>query len=91
MLSELDKSQIIQTARQYGASQVLLFGSSADSRHEGRDIDIAVAGIPARLFFQFYGDLMFKLSKPLDVVDLTQSNKFTQLIRQEGVVLYEQS
>ena len=89
MLSELDKNQIIQTARQYGASQVFLFGSSMDSRHE--DIDIAVAGIPARLFFQFYGDLMFKLSKPLDVVDLTQSNKFTQLIRQEGVILYEQS
>ena len=91
MLAESDRKLIIQTAHEYGASQVLLFGSGTRSEQESHDIDIAVAGIPPRQFFQFYGDLMFKLSKPLDVVDLSKINSFTQLIRQEGVLLYERT
>ena len=91
MLSEHDKMAIIQTASQYGVSKVLLFGSSVALEQEGRDIDIAIEGIPANLFFKFYGELIFKVSKPLDLVDLSQRNAFTEVVRQEGIVLYERS
>ena len=58
-------------------------------RHrEARDIDIAVEGISARDFFRFYGELMFALSKPVDVVDLSGDSKFLDLVRREGVPLY---
>ncbi|MBF0239710.1 MAG: hypothetical protein HQM12_18575 [SAR324 cluster bacterium] len=89
MISEQDRNAIIQTARNYGAHRILLFGSSSFPSGEGKDIDIAVEGIPPKKFFQFYGELMFKVSKPLDIVDLSQNSRFTQLVRQDGMVLYE--
>ena len=89
MLTEQDKVAIIETASQYGAHRVLLFGSSMESHQEGKDIDIAVEGIPPGDFFKFYGDLILKVSKPLDVVDLSQDNLFTQIVWQEGIILYD--
>jgi hypothetical protein len=52
------------------------------------DIDLAVEGVSPKDFFRFYGDLMFALSKPVDVVDLSGQSKFLDLIRREGVPLY---
>ena len=88
MLSEKDRSSIVELAIKYHAKRVVLFGSSAQPNLQGRDIDIAVDGIPPEEFFKFYGDLIFSLSKPVDVVDLSQENEFTTLIRKEGIVLY---
>jgi predicted nucleotidyltransferase len=88
MISEADKRKIREISRKYHASQVLLFGSSLSPSKESHDIDIAVEGIPAKDFFRFYGDLMFALSKPVDVVELTGKLKFVQIIREEGVPLY---
>ena len=39
-------------------------------------------------FYRYYGDLMFALSKPVDIIDLSVSSKFSSLIKQEGVFLY---
>jgi len=88
MLIEQDKTAIIQLALQYGANEVLLFGSNLDPSLESGDIDIAVQGISPKDFFKFYGELIFKVSKPLDVVDLSKDNTFTRLIRKEGLTLY---
>ena len=70
------------------AGEVLLFGSSLKSEAEGNDIDIGVEGIKPSEFFKFYGELMFAISKPVDVVDLAEKNQFTQLILKDGVVIY---
>ncbi len=91
MISESDRTAIVQTASQYGVHRILLFGSSLKPHLESADIDIAVEGIPAELFFKFYGELMFKLSKPLDVVDLSLDNSFTRIVKEEGVILYDES
>ena len=88
MVSETDKTKIIALGRRYKAKKILLFGSSARSNSDSRDIDIAVDGIPDSLFFKFYGDLIFSLSKPVDVVDLGKKSKFTSMIMDEGVQLY---
>ena len=88
MISESDKRKIREVSKKYHAKRVLLFGSSLDVTRESQDIDIAVEGIPPEDFFQYYGELMLKLSKPIDVIDLSCSSKFTRLIQQEGVMLY---
>ena len=88
MISESDKRKIREVSEKYHVKRVLLFGSSLDATRESQDIDIAVEGISPKDFFKYYGDLMLKLSKPIDVIDLSERSKFTKLIQQEGVMLY---
>lgn len=88
MITDADKKTIREISKKYHAKRVLLFGSSLDSTRESRDIDIAVEGIAPRDFFKYYGELMLKLSRPLDVVDLSETSKFVRLIQREGVLLY---
>lgn len=88
MISDSDKQIIQDAARKYGATRVLLFGSSLRQERQGRDIDIAVEGIAERDFFSFYGELLCTLSKPVDIVDLSQKSRFVELIEQEGVSLH---
>ena len=88
MISSKDRAKIIEIARMYRAKRVLLFGSNASPDHEGRDIDIAVEGVQPEDFYSFCGDLIFSLSKPVDVIDLSSHSKFVRMIEDEGVPLY---
>lgn len=88
MISEQDKAIITDIARRYGAREVLLLGSSADPSREANDIDLAVEGIAPERFFSFYGDLLFGLSKPVDLIDLSNNTKFNRLVYQEGIRVY---
>ena len=88
MISENDKRIILEISGKYHVKRVLLFGSSLDPVKESRDIDIAVDGIDPRKFFKYYGDLMLKLSKPVDVIDLSEKSKFVTLVKKEGVSIY---
>jgi predicted nucleotidyltransferase len=88
MIAERDKTAIVEVAARYGVDRLLLFGSSADPSAEGRDIDLAVEGLPPRKFFAFYGELLFSLSKPVDLVDLSTDNAFTQMVRSEAIPVY---
>jgi predicted nucleotidyltransferase len=88
MITQTDQQAIRTICRKYGVKRALLFGSSLDETREARDIDIAVEGLAPRDFFRFYGDLIFALSKPVDVVDLSGDSKFLELVRREGVPLY---
>lgn len=89
MISEKDKATITSIANRFKVKRILLFGSniSSDDR-EGRDIDLAVEGLRPQDFFRFYGELLFSLDKPVDLVDLSIDNKFNQLVRQEGITIY---
>ncbi len=88
MITEKDKKTIQDIAHKYHASRVLLFGSALFDTVEGRDIDIAVEGIADKDFYAFYGELLCKLSKPVDVVDLSKKSRFIDLVLKEGVPLY---
>jgi len=88
MISEKDKKIIRELSAKYHVKKVLLFGSSADPVKEGRDIDLAVEGIDPREFFKYYGDLMFGLSKPVDLIDLSDESKFVALVKRDGVPIY---
>lgn len=88
MITDKDRESIVKMAAKYRAKLVILFGSSLSTDRESRDIDIGVEGIEDEEFFAFYGELLFALSKPVDVVDLSVKSRFVELIRQEGVPLY---
>ncbi len=90
MVSDRDKATITALARRYGAATVWLFGSSAHRRKRGRDLDLAVEGVAPSQFFQFVGDLMLSLSKPVDVVALEGRSKLGALIRRDGIRIYGQ-
>ncbi len=55
------------------------------------DIDLAVDGIPDKLFFKFYSELIFNLSKPVDLVDLNKKSKFLDILTSEGIQIYGQA
>ncbi len=87
MLSEKDKTHILEIAKKYKAKKVILFGSASTSP-ESNDIDLAVEGIENRDFFRFYSELIFNLSKPVDLVDLNKKSRFNDLINADGILLY---
>lgn len=87
VVSAEEKAAIRDLAARYGAGQVLLFGSSVNDDNAA-DIDLAVEGLAPRSFFAFYGDLMFRLSRPVDLVDLGRDSLFNGMVRREGVVVY---
>ena len=91
MVSDRDKTTIAALARRYGAGTVWLFGSNADRRNQGRDLDLAVEGVAPARFFQFVGDLMLSLSKPVDVVAMGKKSKFNALIWRDGIPIYGRS
>jgi len=88
MITDADKKAICEISKRFNAKRVLLFGSSLIPERESCDIDIAVEGIPPKDYYRYYGELMFSLSKPVDVVDISGTSKFIELILQEGISLY---
>ena len=88
MITEADRKTIEQVSRKYHARRVMLFGSSLSPEQEGQDIDLGVEGVADKDFFAFYGELMYTLSKPVDVVDLSEKSLFVELVKKEGVVVY---
>lgn len=88
MIAELEKKIILQCAKKYNVSYILLFGSSIEKNDSANDIDLGVRGIEPKLFFKFYAELVKQLSKPVDLVDLSQKSLFNDLIEETGVKIY---
>ncbi len=88
MISREDEIKIKELGKQYNVTRIILFGSGCDPSKESADIDLAVAGIEQSKFFKFYGDLIFNLSKPVDLVDLSTKSSFNKIISEEGILLY---
>lgn len=74
----------------YAATQVVAFGSIVHPARfdERSDIDLAVAGIPAEMFFKAWAAAGADCPFSLDLVDLRDcSPALRELIEQEGVML----
>ena len=86
-------SNLIETVRScaedFGVKSVWLFGSALEDESKALDIDLAVEGLAAEKFFDFYGRLFFELPKPVDLVDMEQELPITSIIRSRGVRIYE--
>ncbi len=87
MISEKDKIKLLAIAKKYNVSKLYLFGSHLDS-NIANDIDLAVEGVAGSDYFKFYGELIFNLSKPVDLIDLRKKSLFNKTIIDEGQLLY---
>jgi predicted nucleotidyltransferase len=88
MISENDKSVIMQCAKKYNVSSVIVFGSSLTEGDDAHDIDLGVKGLDPRYFFAFYAELFKYLSKPVDLVDITRKTIYNDLVEESGVRIY---
>ncbi len=77
MISADDIKTIRELAEKYSLKKVLLFGSAARQDSGFRDIDLAVEGVRPQEFFLLYGELMSRLSMPVDVLDPSRSMRFS--------------
>lgn len=91
MLTPKDQDLIIQYAKKYKVSTIILFGSSLRDDPEAEDIDLGVKGVEPGMFFQFYGELYMNLSKPVDLVDLSHKSLFNDYIERTGLKIYEKA
>lgn len=87
MISEKDKNVILMHARKYKVEKIILFGSGKE-KADAQDIDIGVKGVTPAKFFDFCWELYRDLSKPVDVIDLTNQCSFNRLIEKDGLVIY---
>ncbi len=88
MISDADKNKLLDIAKRYKVSMLYLFGSNLDPSRDAKDIDLAVDGIPDKLFFEFYRELILGLSKPVDLIDLNRKSAFNDMIRSKATLLY---
>ena len=88
MINQEEKDVIIHYAKKFGVVSIYLFGSSS-TENEYNDIDLAVEGIKPEFFFKFYGKLLRNISKPIDLIDLSDKTNFNRLIEKRAVKIYE--
>ena len=88
MISNEDKNKLLKLAKRYNISKLYLFGSNINDKKDSNDIDLAVEGIADSLFFKFYSELIFSLSKPVDLIDLKKKSLLNEMIKSEGILLY---
>ncbi|MBU2445480.1 MAG: nucleotidyltransferase domain-containing protein [Bacteroidetes bacterium] len=88
MISNDDKYRLVELAKKYDVSKLYLFGSNLEPERESKDIDLAVEGIADSLFFKFYSELIFALSKPVDLIDLDKKSLLNTMVKSEGVLIY---
>ncbi len=80
-------NKIVSTAKTYGATRLILFGSAAQFPEKARDIDLACAGIPGWKLYELAARLEDELNAPLDIVPLHPPTRFTRRIEERGKVL----
>ena len=76
--------EAIATAREYGATELILFGSALDPDVEPRDLDFACRGVEGWNFFGLGAALEDKLRVPVDLVSLDPPTRFSQWIEARG-------
>lgn len=72
--------KIVDFAKQYGVTRLILFGSALERPEDARDIDIACDGIQGWKLYEMAARLEEELGAPLDVVPLSPTTRFTRLI-----------
>jgi predicted nucleotidyltransferase len=71
-----------------GASQVFVFGSAARGElRPDSDIDMAVSGLPARVYFSAISRASDLVGRPVDLVDLDEDTPLVRHLLGSGELL----
>lgn len=93
MIPQHELEQAIEIAKKHGVGKLYLIGSSLYKNSEDiHDYDFAVSEVPIGKFFIFYGELFRRLSKNVDLIDLSgNKSKFKDIILKEGKLIYDKA
>lgn len=83
-INEKTFETITLIAKEYGATQMILFGSALESPAEARDIDLACGGVTGWKLFELAAQLENALHINFDVVSLTPPSRLTRHIEMHG-------
>jgi predicted nucleotidyltransferase len=81
-------NRAVEISKEFGASKIVLFGSSIDDLASARDLDLAVAGLSGWNIIRLAARLEDELKLNVDVVSLEPQNKFISHILDYGRILY---
>lgn len=93
MIPQHELEKAIEIAKKHGVGKLYLIGSSLYKNVEDvNDYDFAVSDVPTGNFFKFYGELLRKLSKNVDLIDLSSGRTgFKDIILKEGKLIYDKA
>lgn len=74
----------VETAKEYGATELILFGSALDPSQNARDIDFACRGVQGWKLFGLGAALEERLRMPVDLVPLDEPSRFGRWIEARG-------
>jgi len=84
----IEKKALQQAAsllRSFGASEVFVFGSAVKGElRTDSDIDMAVSGLPARVYFSAISKASDLLGRPVDLVDLDDDTPLVRHLLDSG-------
>ena len=76
---EKDLDIAIDYLKSVGCTEIFIFGSVANGEATSEsDLDIAVRGIKPAEFFFVYGELLTRITRSADLIDLNIQKKFGQ-------------
>ena len=68
-----------------GATEVFVFGSAVKGRlRQNSDIDMAVSGLPSRVYFSAVSQATDLIGRPVDLVDLDDDSGLVRYLRESG-------
>ena len=76
--------EAVETARQYGATELILFGSALDPLAEPQDLDFACRGVRGWDLYRLAAAVEERLRMPVDLVPLDTPSRFSQWIELQG-------
>jgi predicted nucleotidyltransferase len=76
--------QAVATAREFGATELVLFGSALDPAASPRDLDLACRGVRGWDIFALGAALEDRLRVPVDLVPLDTPTRFGRWIEVHG-------
>lgn len=75
---------IATIAKEYGATQLILFGSALENPADAKDIDLACGGITGWKLFKLAAHLENTLHINLDLIPLSPPSRFTRHVEIHG-------
>lgn len=82
------KNKIVELAKEFNVTKLILFGSSIDAFEKSEDVDLVYDGLYDFNFFKFGIMLERILNKPIDLFPLEPINSLVEYIVNNGLVNY---
>ncbi len=84
-----DLARGVAILKEAGCQQVYVFGSIAEGHvRPDSDIDFAVRGCPAKLFFKLQGRLLLELRRSADLIDLDADPDLATFLEREAAMIH---